>query len=139
MYEIPTPLFPLLFFVVIITTPLPARLPYKAAAAGPFNTDMLSISSGDISEMPEPLSTRLLPHISAVELLKLSIGTPSTTMSGWLFPLMELFPRIKILVEPPTPVPFCRICTPATFPASEFATLASRVSVSFSPFTSCMA
>ncbi|MNR60737.1 hypothetical protein D3C85_1822980 [compost metagenome] len=36
-------------FVVIRTTPLPALLPYKAAALAPFKMLMLSISSGLIS------------------------------------------------------------------------------------------
>ena len=37
------------FLVVMIITPLAAREPYSAAAAAPFNTDMLSMSSGLIS------------------------------------------------------------------------------------------
>ena len=40
--------------VVIKTTPLPAREPYKAAALGPFKTEMLSMLSGLISEIAFP-------------------------------------------------------------------------------------
>ncbi|MNR66295.1 hypothetical protein D3C85_1897080 [compost metagenome] len=40
--------------VVMSTTPLPALLPYKAAALAPFNMVTLSISSGLISEMGLP-------------------------------------------------------------------------------------
>ena len=40
---------------IIKITPDAALEPYKAAAAGPLNTDMLSISSGLISDMPSPL------------------------------------------------------------------------------------
>ena len=44
---LPLLLFPL--FVVIKTTPLEAREPYKAVAAAPFKTEMFSISSGLMS------------------------------------------------------------------------------------------
>jgi hypothetical protein len=42
----------------MIITPLAAREPYKADAAGPFNTDMLSISSGLTSMMRLLLAPR---------------------------------------------------------------------------------
>ncbi|MPM55605.1 hypothetical protein SDC9_102402 [bioreactor metagenome] len=53
---IPNPSFLRPVFVVIKMTPFPALEPYKAAADAPFSTDMLSISSGLISDKPLPIS-----------------------------------------------------------------------------------
>ena len=53
----PFPAFFLFFepvFVVMSTTPLAAREPYKAAAAAPFNTFIDSISLGSSVEIPLP-------------------------------------------------------------------------------------
>ena len=71
---------------MIRITPLAAREPYKAAAAGPLSTDILSISSGFISikrlevveaERMEPSKAEL--PTTDEELSKI---TPSTTKSG---------------------------------------------------------
>ena len=56
LFEIVTlavPSFP--FLVVIRITPDAALEPYNAAAAGPLRTDMLSMSSGLMSDIPSPL------------------------------------------------------------------------------------
>src|SRR5690606_40270125 len=62
---------------------LAAWIPYRAAAAGPFNTDILSTSAGLMSDALLMLAT------SNEELVELSMGIPSTTNKGWLFPVME--------------------------------------------------
>ena len=99
----------------------------------PFNTEILSISSGLMSAAPEE-------YENCVLLLELSrTGSPSTTQSGVLLPLKEFRPRSTIRVGPPTPLPDCDICTPATLPCSRFETLVERFSEKTSVFTSCMA
>ena len=50
---------PLPDFVVIKITPAFAREPYKAEAAAPFNTEILSISSGLILLIASPKSGAL--------------------------------------------------------------------------------
>ena len=83
-----SPLAP--FLVVMTTTPLAARTPYKAVAAGPFNIETLSISLGLRSALRfvnencsddegafEPVLGKTLPVG-----LSLLIGIPSTTNNG---------------------------------------------------------
>ena len=136
---IPKPGFSRPCFVVIKITPLPARDPYKAAADAPFNTDIDSISSGLISDRPLPISIEGF-HISLLSApVKLSIGTPSTTINGWFRPVTELLPRNWILEEPPAPLLERMICTPDTLPVKALAKLVSRACTKSSPFTSCMA
>ena len=53
----PAPLVP--FLVVINITPLAALEPYNAAAFGPFNTEIDSISAGLISVIPPPVTVLL--------------------------------------------------------------------------------
>ena len=79
--EIPNPLPFVPFLVVINTTPFAALEPYNAAALGPFNTEMDSISSGLMSVIPPPVTVLLytLPPDSEPDA---SIGIPSTTMSA---------------------------------------------------------
>ena len=48
------PFFLLPSLVLMTITPLDARVPYKAAALGPFKTDTDSISSGFTSIAPFP-------------------------------------------------------------------------------------
>ena len=88
------------FLVVITITPLPALKPYKAAALGPFNTVIDSMSSGLISAAPFGKSTP--PPEPALPKLELLIGTPSTTYKGSLFPVIEELPLNTILDEAPT-------------------------------------
>src|SRR5215213_10734906 len=98
-------------FVVIIIAPPAARLPYKAVAPGPFNTVMLSISSGLISVTEEPKSTGLSAArwaLKPVPVMRLLIGIPSTMISAWLLSrFRDDSPRNVILDEPigPEPVP----------------------------------
>ena len=81
-------------------TPFPALNPYKAAAFGPFKTEIDSISSGLRSEAPFGRSTP--PPEPASPKLRLLIGTPSTTYSGSLLPVIEELPLNTILEEAPT-------------------------------------
>src|SRR5258707_473186 len=80
---------PLLPFLVVITSaPLAAWIPYKAVAAPPFRIVRLSISSGLMSTALLAVGTLTAYPLPCSELL--SMGTPSTTYSGWLFPVREL-------------------------------------------------
>src|SRR5690606_13155880 len=112
--------------VVIKITPLPALDPYKAAAEAPFNTDMLAISSGLISPKPLPISNEGFQKSLFDAPVKLSIGTPSITIKGWLSTVSELNPRNTIFEElagPPLPLTTCR---PATLPVNALARFGSR-------------
>ena len=66
------------FLVLIITTPLAAAAPYKAAAEGPVKILILSISSGLKSEIlsPPPGVPKSPPSEAEEALLS---GIPSTT------------------------------------------------------------
>ena len=70
----------LALFVVITITPLLPLNPYKAVAAPPLKIDMLSTSSGLISEIRllMPLNAALPPSTTVL----LSTITPSTTNKG---------------------------------------------------------
>src|SRR5438132_1067016 len=114
------------FLVVINITPLPAWLPYNAAAEAPFNTVILSISSGfsELSTSPPSRPTLLVPLLSphtlvGCELLILAIGTPSITYRGW-FSRVDFWPRSITLTEPPTPDELGLICKPAILPFKLF-------------------
>src|SRR5829696_2542895 len=92
--------------VVIWMTPFDAAVPYKAAAAGPFTTSMVSISSGLMSLIRDgnwpPTS---IGEDSGV----LSSRTPSTMISGSLEREMELEPRMRTRV--PAPLSPADVCT----------------------------
>src|SRR5829696_3758177 len=92
--------------VVIWMTPFDAAVPYSAAAAGPFTTSMLSISSGLMSLIRDgnwpPTS---IGEDSGV----LSSRTPSTMISGSLEREMELEPRMRTRV--PAPLSPADVCT----------------------------
>ena len=60
--------------------------------------------------------------------VKLSIGTPSTTIKGWLSPVKELKPLNTNLDEPPGPALDFTTCKPATFPLKALAMLGSLAS-----------
>ena len=117
-----------------MTTPLAARLPYKAVAAAPFKIVMFATSSGLIALAPFPKSYPLFkPSVEyTVELFK---GTPSTTYSGWLVPESELTPRIMTELEAPGSDEVLEICTPAILPAKLDITSDVRLSAIFSPPT----
>ena len=84
---------------------------------------MLSMSSGFRLEMPSPPSKP--PHMPAEPIVELSIGTPSTTISGWLSPVSDETPRITMRVEEPGPPAVGLICRPATLPCSRLPKLVS--------------
>src|SRR5687768_16407993 len=97
------------FLVVIMITPLPAWLPYRAAAEAPFNTVRLSISSGfrELSTSPPSRPGALMPPLSPHRLIgcaleKLVSGTPSITYRGW-FSRVDFCPRRITRTEPPKP------------------------------------
>ena len=100
---------------------------------------MDSISSALISESPLPISNVGLSISLLLAPVKLSIGTPSTTINGWFKPVTEFAPRSWILEEPPGPLLERIIWTPETLPVKAFARFVSRASSNASPFTSCMA
>ncbi|MNY01991.1 hypothetical protein D3C86_1345450 [compost metagenome] len=128
--------FRLPFFVVTRITPLAALDPYIAAAEGPLSTEMFSISSGFRSWIRLPTSLPALPlTVEVVLMSELSIGVPSITYKGWLFPVMELMPRSSTRVEPPMLPPDEMTCKPATLPEMALRALVGRV-VSSSDFTS---
>src|SRR5690606_42113385 len=89
--------------VVISTTPLPAREPYRAAALGPFKTLMLSMFSGFKSEMGFPKSTRLSLPTWLMLFSELATGAPSITNRGWLSFTSDLVPRMVIRTDEPAP------------------------------------
>ena len=64
-----------------------------------------------------------------------SIGTPSTTYSGWLLPDSELKPRMTTEFEAPGSAAPVLICTPATLPARADMTSLVRLSEILSPST----
>src|SRR5690606_37249776 len=126
-------LFFLPFLVVIIITPLAARDPYSAVAAAPFSTLTDSMLSGFKSAAALPKSVPTLPvDRLAVLLLALLTGTPSMTKSAWLLPVIEEYPRIITLVEPPM-VLLLLMSSPATFPDKASTKLGVRVLVIWSP------
>jgi len=122
------------FFVVIMMTPLPACEPYRADAAGPFSTEMFSMSSGLMLEMPSPKSYP--PSLFALPKLVLSMGIPSTTYSGWLFPVSIELPRISTREEPLGPPAVWLMIRPGSRPASELMTFSSRTFSNASPLMS---
>jgi hypothetical protein len=95
------------------TTPFCARVPYRAAAAPPFNTEMSAMSSGLSFERASPPSVP--PQRLAFPSWTLRMGTPSTTYSG-SFPARLAFPRIVMRDDPPGPVGGDSMLTPDTRP-----------------------
>src|SRR5258708_39997403 len=123
------------FFVVMITTPLAARDPYKAVAAPPLSTLMDSIIFGSIS-LARLVVPPALNEPSGLPASLLSIGTPSITNKAVLSPTNELLPRIVIWAELPG-IPLELVTwTPATFPASALTRLSCLASTSEDPLTS---
>jgi len=117
--ETPSPLVPAPVLVLIWMTPLEARVPYSAAAAGPLRTEMDSMSSGLTSIAPFPKSTSINPLASSLTTFSkvvLLIGIPSTTNRGLVL-VKELSPRMVMRVVEPTPVDPPVMVTPATRPA----------------------
>src|SRR5207247_1227848 len=90
-------------FVLITIAPLAASMPYSAAASGPFSTVSVSMScefrsaARLVKSTPRLLNavTELLSDASTPVLaVRLSIGRPSTMISGGLPLLLELIPRM---------------------------------------------
>ena len=94
---------------------------------------ILATSSGLILEIPSPKSVP--PHIPAAPRLSLLIVIPSTTYSGWLFPVNELEPRITTLEEPFAPMAPPVILTPATLPCKALIAFVEGLALSSSPST----
>ena len=67
----------------------------------------------------------------------LSIGNPSTMISGWLFELIELTPRIVICEEAPGTPDELVTSTPATRPCSELMKFCRVVCAISGPCTAC--
>src|SRR5690606_33203768 len=128
------------FLVVIITTPLAAWLPYKAAAEGPLSTEMDSMSSGLRLEMPSPVCPA--PENTSLGCMEDNEGKgiPSTTYSALLAlaaALNDLVPRNITRVLPPMPEALLLMVTPATLPARLLMKLASFTVVTSAPEISC--
>src|SRR5213078_801580 len=102
--------------------------PYSAAAPGPLSTVRLPISSGLRSAARLVKSTPRFENAvvefasdasTPVLSVRLSIGRPSTMISGWLLPLIELTPRMVIDEDAPGTPDVLVTSTPATRPDSE--------------------
>ena len=126
------------FLVVIRMTPFAALLPYNAAAEGPLNTEMLSISSGLKSATPSvpALPSPIIP-LSVFPIFVLNKGIPSTTYKALLSPSRDLAPRITTRVAPPAPLALLFMVTPAILPFKEFTKFASFTVVNSSLLICC--
>ena len=80
--------------------PLAARKPYSAVAAPPFRTVIEATSSGLMSilrlELPVPPTVVPVLFVVAVPPRPVTMGIPSMTKRGWLFPVMEVSSLMKI-------------------------------------------
>ena len=123
LYCMPPPALPR--FVLITSAPFAASMPYSAAASGPLSTVTVSMSCEFRSAARLVKSTpRLLNAV--VELLsdastpvltvRLSTGSPSRMINGWLLLLIELTPRITIDEEAPGTPDVLVTSIPATRP-----------------------
>ena len=77
---------------------------------------ILSISSlfKSIKRLEVAVPAVLEPELS----VSLFVLTPSITISGWLLPIIEVTPRIRILDPPPAEPADLVICTPAALPTN---------------------
>src|ERR1051325_2978294 len=132
--------------VVMTIAPLAASMPYRAEASGPFSTVSVSMSSGFRSAARLVKSTpRLLSAVlelwsdasTPVFIVLLSSGSPSTIISGWLLPLMELTPRITIDAEAPGTPDVLVTSTPAIRPCSALTKFSRCVCAISGPRTVC--
>ena len=133
------------FLVVIISTPLEAALPQRAAELAPFSTVIDSMSSGLsweraslLSFEPSTIIVAPPPSMSICPATLFCMGTPSITMSGELLPSIDALPRRRILEAPPAPPELGVMTRPALFPCNELMRLASFARVSSSPPTVCV-
>ena len=72
------------FFVLIITTPLAERLPYKVEAAAVLKTEMLFISSGEKAAIPSPVCQLEVFTLKDCSGSNRGKGTPSKVKSTLL-------------------------------------------------------
>ena len=116
--------------VVICKTPFAAFEPQIAVAAASFNTTISLISAGaTFSSWENSSSVAVAKSKSAPTAV--SSGIPSTTIIGWLFPLIEVIPLIRIDIPLPGSPELDIISTPAIRPwraSSTEATLSSLMS-----------
>ena len=94
-------------------TPPNAWVPYNAAAEAPFSTEMFSISLGLMSFRRDSWLTPLEELLPRVSLL---MGTPSSTMRGWLLRVIEEIPRIWMYAPAPGSPELRVIRMPEDFP-----------------------
>ena len=103
--------------MVINTTPLAAREPYKEAAEASFKTVTDSISCG--FNVARILDELLLSSANLLYFVLAEIGTPSTTYNGSFEAFNEPEPRIRNdEVEPGCPEADIT-CNPATCPCND--------------------
>ena len=124
-------------------------MPYRADASGPLSTVSVSMSSGLRSAPRFVKSTLRLSNeleefgasdanVPVVSVL-LSMGRPSTIMSGWLLLLIWLTPRMTMEVDAPG-VPEVEVTlTPATRPCNELMKFSRCVPAMSEPCTVCCA
>src|SRR5680860_29996 len=76
----------------------------------------------------------LLPPALGV-VLRLSMGKPSTTYSGWLEAFIELVPLTLIRIPPPGALDAAFISTPDALPCKDWTKVVDGVFSSSDPFT----
>ena len=99
------------------------------------------MSSGLIIERASPPSeapTASIEPLPTSPRVLLLIGTPSTTISGVLLPMIDLLPRRRILEAPPAPPADGVMVTPDTLPSRELATLGSCTRLRSEALTCCV-
>ena len=102
--------------VVTKITPLRPWSPYNTVAAKPFRTFIVSILFG--SKSKKRLGVTAAPPVENPEPLLVDElnGTPSTTNSGCVLPLRELYPLMLIFVPEPEVPPVGVMLTPGILP-----------------------
>src|SRR6266487_6901263 len=125
LYSTPPPDRPRL--VTMTIAPFAASMPYSADASTPLRivTDSMSLgfksAARFVKSIPRLLSAVVeftSDAIAVVLNVRLSIGRPSTMISGWLLLLMELIPRMVMDDEAPGTPDVLVTSTPATRPES---------------------
>ena len=121
-------------------------MPYSAAASGPFSTVSVSMScefrsaARLVKSTPRLLNavTELLSDASTPVLtVRLSIGRPSTMISGWLLLLIELTPRMVIDEDAPGTPEVLVTSTPAMRPCNALTKFSRCVWAMSLPWSVC--